>query len=87
MEADPQLPSIYAGGVRVDINPEKPPRGVFSVELTSNFDDMDPLTTTIVTTAPGEARPFPKLKALDIEALARKVRAQAENDYLLQSLG
>ena len=52
----------------------KPPKGIFTVKIASF--GSDPIT--VLTTAPEEPRPFPRLKALDIEAVAKQVLEQHE---------
>ena len=60
-------------GVQVVINAERPRKGVFEVRV----GDM-----VIVTTGP-EARPFPALKALDIDAVAQKAADNALAEFFL----
>ena len=60
-------------GVQVVINAERPRKGVFEVRV----GDM-----VIVTTGP-ENRPFPALKALDIDAVAQKAADNALAEFFL----
>ena len=57
----------------ITINAEKPRRGVFSVRVGD---------AVIASTGP-EARPFPALKALDIDAVARSAADTASAGYLV----
>ena len=60
-------------GVQVLINPERPRKGVFEVRVGDSI---------IVSTGP-EARPFPLLKALDIEAVTKSATDTTLASYLL----
>lgn len=59
--------------MEVSINAEKPRRGVFEVRV---------VDVVIASTGP-EPRPFPDLKALDIDAVTRSALDTAKAFYLL----
>jgi hypothetical protein len=60
-------------GVEVVINAERPRKGVFEVRVGD---------VVVATTGP-EPRPFPDLKALDVDAVARSATDTALAEYFL----
>ena len=71
----PKTRAEYTNGeCRITVNEEKPTRGVFSVDLRVLAH-----TTNVVTTGP-EPRPFPLLKALEIDEIAESVWERASEE-------
>jgi len=72
-------------GHRVDVQCKGTPRGIFSVHLSTDFaladDARMQATTTISSTAPEEEKPFPRLKALDLETVAETLWNEASRKW------
>ena len=64
---------LESENIQVVINAEKPRKGVFEVRVGESV---------IVSTGP-EPRPFPALKALDVDAVAQSATDTAIADYFL----